>query len=60
MWLKDFPVEATDLKEMRRSAAQHMPELDIAVHATFLIEEKFKKAIDSKDDQIAGVTNEVT
>ena len=37
---------ALDFKEMRRSAAQHMPEADIALHATFLIEERFKRNYD--------------
>lgn len=46
VWLKDFPKTAADFKEMRRSAAQHMPEVDIAIHAAILIEEKFKRNYD--------------
>ncbi len=46
MWLKDFPKTAADFKEMRRSAAQHLPEVDIAIHAAILIEEKFKRNYD--------------
>lgn len=39
VWLRDFPKTAADFKELRRSAAQHMPDIDIAVHSTVLIEE---------------------
>ena len=40
VWLKDFPRTANDFKEIRRSAGQHMPEVDIAIHAAFMIEEQ--------------------
>lgn len=61
VWLKDFPKTASDFKELRRSAAQHMPEVDLAVHAAVLIEEKFKRNYDDIDDgSNAGPTREVT
>lgn len=59
MWLKDFPTCAADFKELRRSAAQHMPECDIAVHATILIEEKFKRNYDEAEP-VAGANSEKT
>ena len=49
VWLKDFPKTASDFKEMRRSAAQHMPEIDVSIHAGILIEENFK--IDYDDEE---------
>jgi uncharacterized protein HemY len=52
VWLKDFPKTRSDLKEMRKSAAQHMPEIDLAVHASILIEEKFKRNYDETEDLI--------
>ena len=39
VWLKDFPKTASDFKELRRSAAQHMPEIDLAINAGIMIEE---------------------
>lgn len=48
VWLKDFPRNAADFKELRRSAAQHLPEVDIALHAAILIEEKFKRNYDEE------------
>lgn len=39
---------------MRRSAAQHMPDIEIAVHATVLIEEDFKRNYDDIDDGSQG------
>lgn len=60
VWLKDFPKNAADFKELRRSAAQHMPEVDIAVHAAVLIEESFKRNYDEVDEANAGPTREVT
>jgi len=39
VWLKDFPKTQADFKEMRRSAGQHMPEIDVAVHCALMIEE---------------------
>lgn len=42
VWLKDFPKTASDFKELRRSASQHMPEIDLTIHAGVLIEEQFK------------------
>ncbi len=50
IWLKDFPKTSADLKEIRRSAAQHMPEIDLAIHASILIEEKFKRNYDDTED----------
>jgi hypothetical protein len=52
VWLKDFPKTSSDLREMRKSAAQHMPEIDLAVHASILIEEKFKRNYDETEDTI--------
>ena len=61
VWLKDFPKTASDFKELRRSAAQHMPEVDIAVHAAVLIEEKFTRNYDEIDEgSNSGPTREVT
>lgn len=54
VWLKDFPKTAADFKEMRRSAAQHMPEIDLAIHGSILIEESFKRNYD-EDNEVAGV-----
>lgn len=48
VWLKDFPRNAADFKELRRSAAQHTPEVDVALHASILIEEKFKRNYDEE------------
>jgi len=31
LWLKDFPKTAGDFKEMRRSAEEHMPQLEVAL-----------------------------
>lgn len=59
MWLKDFPTNVGDLKELRRSAAQHMPEIDIAIHASILIEEKFKRNYD-ETDPVAGANVEIS
>jgi hypothetical protein len=39
---------------MRRSAAQHMPEIDIAIHSSILIEEKFKRNYDEEPEHIEG------
>ena len=50
VWLKDFPRNAADLKEMHRQAARHTPDIDVAVHATFMIEENFKPVLDAKDE----------
>jgi hypothetical protein len=48
VWLRDFPRNASDFKEIRRSAAQHTPEVDIALHGAILIEEKFKRNYDEE------------
>jgi hypothetical protein len=48
VWLRDFPRNAADFKELRRSAAQHTPEVDIALHGVILIEEKFKRNYDEE------------
>lgn len=53
VWLKDFPKTAADFKEMRRSAAQHMPEIDLAIHSSILIEESFKRNFD-EDNEVAA------
>lgn len=50
VWLRDFPKNAADFKELRRSAAQHMPEVDIAMHGCILIEEKFKMNYDEEPE----------
>ena len=31
VWLKDFPRSAEDFKELRRSGAQHQPEIEVAI-----------------------------
>jgi len=31
LWLKDFPRSADDFKELRRSGAQHQPEIEVAM-----------------------------
>lgn len=54
VWLKDFPKTAADFKEMRRSAAQHLPDIELAVHSTVLIEEDFKRNYDDIDDGSQG------
>jgi len=54
IWLKDFPKTQADFKEMRRSAAQHMPEMDIAIHAALMIEEQFVPDQDDEDTGVAG------
>ena len=54
VWLKDFPKTAADFKEMRRSAAQHLPDIELAVHCTVLIEEDFKRNYDDIDDGSQG------
>ena len=59
MWLKDFPSNAADFKELRRSAAQHMPEVDMAIHASILIEEKFKRNYDEAEP-VAGANAEIS
>lgn len=60
LWLKDFPKTAADLREMKRSAAQHMPDLDLGIHAALLIEERFKRNYDEEPevDPNAEVTEE--
>lgn len=59
MWLKDFPTNVADLKELRRSAAQHMPDVDMAIHASILIEEKFKRNYD-ETEPVAGANAEIS
>lgn len=54
VWLKDFPRTVADFKEMRRSAAQHYPELDMAIHGTILIEELFERSYDEEPEVIEG------
>ena len=52
--MKDFPKTAADFKELRRSAAQHYPEIDMAVHSTILIEEDFVRNYDEEPEVIEG------
>lgn len=60
VWLKDFPKNAADFKELRRSAAQHIPEIDIAIHASILIEEKFKRNYDEEAEVVGGENREIS
>ena len=60
VWLKDFPVTQADLQEMRRSAAQHMPEADIAIHTAIFIEEQFKIDYDELEAPPSNGNREVT
>ena len=55
IWLKDFPKTADDFKELRRSGAQHQPELEVAIHGCFMIEEDYKIAEVEDDAPIAGM-----
>ena len=50
VWLKDFPKTAADFKECRRSAVQHMPDIDLYIHAGIMIEEQFKIDYDFLDE----------
>jgi len=50
VWLKDFPRTVEDFKEMRRSAAQHQPEVESAIQGVFLIEEKIPVDFEEDDD----------
>ena len=52
VWLKDFPRSADDFKELRRSGAQHMPEIEVALQGLFLIEEEFRR---DEDEESLGV-----
>ncbi len=60
VWLKDFPKSAADFKEMRRSAAQHMPEIDLAIHASILIEESFKRNYDEESEVVGTEREEIS
>ena len=46
VWLKDFPRSAEDFKELRRSGAQHQPEIEVAIQGLFMVEEQFTKDVD--------------
>ena len=50
VWLKDFPRSAEDFKELRRSGAQHQPEIEVAIQGLFMVEEEFKKDDDEEDE----------
>ena len=50
VWLKDFPKSADDFKELRRSGAQHQPEIEVALQGLFMVEEEFKKDDDDEED----------
>ena len=52
VWLKDFPKSADDFKELRRSGAQHQPEIEVAIQGLFMIEEEFKKDEDDEEDTV--------
>ena len=54
VWLKDFPKTADDFRELRRSGAQHQPEIEVALEGLFMVEEEFLKDDDDEDD--IGVT----
>ena len=55
IWLKDFPRTADDFKELRRSGAQHQPDIEVAIHGVFMIEEDYKIAEVDDDTAIAGL-----
>ena len=50
VFLKDFPSNAEDFKELRRSGAQHQPEIEVAIQGLFMVEELFQKDEDEDDD----------
>jgi hypothetical protein len=50
VWLKDFPRSAADFQELRRSGGQHQPEIEVAIHGAYLVEEEFKRDGDLDDD----------
>ena len=52
VWLKDFPKSADDFKELRRSGAQHQPEIEVALQGLFMIEEDFKRDDDDEEDTV--------
>ena len=52
VWLKDFPRSADDFKELRRSGAQHQPEIEVALQGLFMVEEDFKKDEDDEEDTV--------
>ena len=61
IWLKDFPRTASEVQEMRRSAQQHLPaDVEVAIHAAVLVEERFKRSYDEKPevDPYAEITQE--
>jgi len=51
VFLKDFPRNAQDFQELRRSGAQHQPDIEVAVQGVFMIEEMFKRDGDLDDVQ---------
>ena len=55
VWLKDFPRTADDFKELRRSGGQHQPDIEVAIHGVFMIEEDFKADLIDEDTGIAGL-----
>ena len=57
IWLKDFPKTQEDFQELRRSGAQHQPDIEVAIHGVFMIEEDYKVAEVEDDAPIAGLDN---
>ena len=52
IWLKDFPKTVEDFRELRRSAAQHQPDVETAIHGVFLIEEKIPVDFEEEEDMM--------
>ena len=50
VFLKDFPSTAEDFKELRRSGAQHQPEIEVAIQGLFMVEEIFERDEDDEFD----------
>ena len=55
VWLKDFPRNTEDFKELRRSGSQHQPDIEVALQGIFMIEEDYKVDIVDEDTAIAGL-----
>jgi hypothetical protein len=52
--LKDFPRTVVDFQEMRRSAAQHQPDVESAIHGVFLVEEKIPVDFEEDEDPMVA------
>lgn len=52
--MKDFPRTQDDFKEMRRSAAQHQPDVESAIHGVFLVEEKIPVDFEEDEEPLDG------